>query len=262
MQLSGTPARLVFDKLHLYIFCMLSCVLFCLQVSSCRCVADAHGLGGGDIEAEANEQAAAVASAALAALSSAKVRPSSSSAKQQPCQQQQDTDADEPDQRPSAKNKQQGNGTQQKQQQQQQQQGKRQKSPGMCGRKAAGEDSDGTSSYSDVASSSESDAGSVQLTVSFASSSEGYSDDGSSSSAGSVSDAEASQPCWGAAAGAQQLLEPGLAWASGACASAALELVPKPAILAAVGELVLRVEEEQCRQAAARHFGVQQVGRL
>jgi hypothetical protein len=244
---------------------MLSCVLFCLQVSSCRCVADAHGLGGGDIEAEANEQAAAVASAALAALSSAKVRPSSSSAKQQPCQQQQDTDADEPDQRPSAKNKQQGNGTQQKQQQQkqqQQQQRKRQKSPGMCGRKAAGEDSDGTSSYSDVASSSESDAGSVQLTVSFASSSEGYSDDGSSSSAGSVSDAEASQPCWGAAAGAQQLLEPGLAWASGACASAALELVPKPAILAAVGELVLRVEEEQCRQAAARHFGVQQVGRL
>lgn len=83
--------------------------------------------------------------------------------------------------------------------------------------------------------------------------------DSSSSRDDSDSEAEASQPCWGAAAGAQQLLEPGLSWASGACASAALELVPKPAILAAVGELVLRVEEEQCRQAAARHHGVQQV---
>jgi hypothetical protein len=67
------------------------------------------------------------------------------------------------------------------------------------------------------------------------------------------------QPCWGAAAGAQQLLEPGLAWASGACAAAALQQVPKPAILAAVGELVLRVEEEMARQAAARQHGVQQV---
>lgn len=230
-----------------------------VQVSSCRCVADAHGAGGGDIEAEVDEQAEAVASAALAALSRAKVRPGNKPAKQpsprkqqqQAASIQQDTDADdEPDQQAAAKQKQ-----------------RRQKSPGAGRkRKATSADSDSSSTYSDLdGSGSDTDRGSEQaLTVSYASStaaSDGD-DSGSSGSAdGSDSDAEeASQPCWGAAAGAQQLLEPGLAWAGGACASAALEQVPKPAILAAVGELVLRVEEEQRRQAAARQLGVQQVG--
>jgi hypothetical protein len=200
-----------------------------------------------------------VASAALAALSRAKLRPANKLAKQpSPRKQQQqaaaskqqDTDADdEPDQQAAAKQKQ-----------------RRQKSPGAGRkRKATSADSDSSSTYSDLdGSGSDTDRGSEQaLTVSYASSTAGSDgdDSGSSGSAdGSDSDAEeASQPCWGAAAGAQQLLEPGLAWAGGACASAALEQVPKPAILAAVGELVLRVEEEQRRQAAARQFGVQQV---
>jgi hypothetical protein len=198
-----------------------------------------------------------VASAALAALSKAKVRPGDKPAKQpsprkqqqQAASIQQDTGADdEPDQQAAAKQKQ-----------------RRQKSPG-AGRKckATSADSDSSSTYSDL-DGSDTDRGSEQaLTVSYASSTAGSEggDSGSSGSAdGSDSDAEeASQPCWGAAAGAQQLLEPGLAWSGGACASAALEQVPKPAILAAVGELVLRVEEEQRRQAAARQFGVQQVG--
>lgn len=235
-------------------------------MSSCRCVADAHGAGGGDIEAEVDEQAAAVASAALAALSKARVHPSNKATKQQAQQhlQQQDTHADEPDQRVTARHKQQkqqGAAKQPKQQKQQQ----RQKSPGARKRKsAAAADSDGSNSDRDEGSSSDTDAGSVvSWAISYASSSDGSGSDGGSSgsSDGSDSEAEASQPCWGAAAGAQQLLEPGLAWASGACASAALELVPKPAILAAVGELVLRVEEEQCWQAAARQHGVKQVSR-
>jgi hypothetical protein len=231
-------------------------------------VADAYGAGGGDIEAEADEQAAVVAAAGLAALRKANVRsvPKADKQQEQPGGQQ-DTDTDELDQRPTAKHKRQAPRQQQDQQAPPKQ---RHKGTGSSARKSKGVASgsgDGDSYVSEAGSGSDSDTGSAQsLALSFASSTAGESDSSSSRSGGggggwdsSDCESEALQPCWGAAAGAQQLLEPGLAWASGACAAAALQQVPKPAILAAVGELVLRVEEEMARQAAARQHGVQQV---
>jgi hypothetical protein len=58
----------------------------------------------------------------------------------------------------------------------------------------------------------------------------------------------------------QQLDEVSAGWGGRWAAGVKQRSVPKPALMAAAGELVLRIEEEQGRQQAALLFGVGQVG--
>eukprot|EP00775_Hariotina_reticulata_P011303 gene11303-11453_t len=61
---------------------------------------------------------------------------------------------------------------------------------------------------------------------------------------------------------APRLLDPGMTWAERWSAGVREQSVPKPAVMSAAGELVLRIEEEQQRQQVARQFGVNREQRM